>query len=102
MIFGCEILAGSNYVVAIEFAYFRNHVMADNTGRIIAPHVQGLIWGRHPDCRLGARSLGPVSPVPIRFVCWPSGKLRAGFMVQSATWSSPQGSPHFLLLDASQ
>jgi hypothetical protein len=51
-------LAGSNYVVAIEFAPFRNHVMADNTGRIIAPHVQGLIWRETPGLRARCAQLG--------------------------------------------
>ena len=52
------ILAGYNYVVAIEFACFRNHVMADNTGRIIAPHVQGLIWRETPGLRARCAQLG--------------------------------------------
>ena len=34
------------------------------------------------------RSLGLVSPALIRFVCWLSGRMRAGFPVRSATWSS--------------
>ena len=53
------ILAGYNYVVAIEFAPFRNHVMADNTGRIIAPHLQGLIWGETPGLRARCAQLVP-------------------------------------------
>jgi hypothetical protein len=55
---GRAILAGYNYVVAIEFAPFRNHVMADNTGRIIAPHLQGLIWGETPGLRARCAQLG--------------------------------------------
>jgi hypothetical protein len=52
------ILAGCNYVVAIEFAPFRNHVMADNTGRIIAPHVQGMVWGETLGLRARCAQLG--------------------------------------------
>ena len=58
------------------------------SGQIIAPHLQEMIWGRHPDCGLGMRSLCPVSAALIRFVCWPSGRLWAGLPVRSATWSS--------------
>jgi hypothetical protein len=44
--------------VAIEFACLRNHVMANDTGRIIAPHVQGLIWGETPGLRARCAQLG--------------------------------------------
>jgi hypothetical protein len=38
---------------------FRNHPMADNTGRIIAPHVQGLIWRETPGLRARCAQLVP-------------------------------------------
>ena len=33
--------------------------MADNTGRIIAPHVQGLVWGETPGLRARCAQLVP-------------------------------------------
>jgi hypothetical protein len=44
--------------------------------------------GQCPDCTTVVRGLRPVSPVPTRFVCLPSGRRPAGSPVRSAAWSS--------------
>lgn len=40
-------LAGLNAIVAVEFAYYHNvrHDEDGVTGRLFAPHVQGVVWG---------------------------------------------------------
>lgn len=38
-----------NYVLFIEFAFFRNVSDPTERSRVVAPHVEGLVWG--PGCR---------------------------------------------------
>ena len=54
-----SLLAGCNYVVSIEFAYFCNHLLAVGSGQVVAPHVQGLIWGETPGLRERCAQLVP-------------------------------------------
>jgi hypothetical protein len=65
-------LKGLNYLVMTEFEVFGNlHQFEQlpqrsineqvNHGRIIAPHIQGLIWGRRPSRRQRAQFLGGLS-----------------------------------------
>jgi hypothetical protein len=64
-------LSGLNYIVMIEFEVFGNvrHledappgdlVRQIDRGRVIAPHVQGLIWGRRPSRRQRAQFAGGI------------------------------------------
>jgi hypothetical protein len=76
------ILTSCNYVAATEFTPFRNHVMADTPAGSSPRMFRACFGGRHPDCGLGTRSLSPASAALIRFVCWPSGRLRAGLPVR--------------------
>ena len=68
---------------------FRNHVTANNTGQIIAPHLQGLIPGVKPGLRARCAPLAPgLGGADPLVVCLPSGRMRVGLPVRSATWSS--------------
>ena len=68
-------LKGLNYIVAIEFETFRNvrylgppppgSVAAhQDQGRTIAPHIQGLIWGKFPSPRQRAQFSGGIFNAP--------------------------------------
>jgi hypothetical protein len=68
-------LKGLNYLVVIEFEIFRNvrHLASPplgsvaahaDHGRLIAPHIQGLIWGRLPSPRQRAHFQGGLFNAP--------------------------------------
>jgi hypothetical protein len=82
------ILAGYHYVVAIEFACFRNYRMTTGTGRIIAPHVQGLIWGDTPGLRARRAALvagiAGADPIHLRSIKEEAGGFAGavGYMVK--------------------
>jgi hypothetical protein len=68
-------LTGLNYLVTIEFEIFRNvryrgaptpgsvSSYADH-GRLITPHLQGLIWGKFPSPRQRAQFSGGIFDAP--------------------------------------
>jgi hypothetical protein len=75
-------LKGLNYLVMIELAAHEDH------GRVVAPHIQGLIWGDAPSRRRRVRFSGgifnlresrssPSTILPVRCAIWPS-RLTAG------------------------
>jgi hypothetical protein len=68
-------LKGLNYIVMIEFELFGNvHYLEElgddkvarhrNQGRLIAPHIQGLIWGRPPSRRQRGQFAGGIFNAP--------------------------------------
>ena len=68
-------LKGLNFIVAIEFETFRNvrylgpappgSVAAhEDHGRLITPHIQGLIWGKFPSPRQRAQFSGGIFNAP--------------------------------------
>jgi hypothetical protein len=72
-----KLLRGYNYLLHIEFAYFRNYRVFDRetgevVGRLISPHLQGLIWGPRPGwkarkkgLRRGITGARPVVVIPV-------------------------------------
>jgi hypothetical protein len=89
-----ESLKGLNYIVMIEFQVFRNVrclqplprnkvKLFRDQGRLIAPHVQGLIWGKLPSLRTGRFSKAV-------FTMHPALRLSACTisLVHSETWAS--------------
>ena len=74
-----KILRGYNYIVMIEFAYIRNYQDGHGTGRVIVPHVQGLIWGVTPGLRTQRAKLTPsmagADPIHLRVVNDAAGGL---------------------------
>jgi hypothetical protein len=71
------LLRGYNYLLHIEFAYFRNYRVFDRdtgeiVGRLVSPHLQGLIWGPRPGwrgrkkgLRRGITGARPVVVIPV-------------------------------------
>ena len=68
-------MKGLNYLVIIEFEIYRNFRYLEplpagsvvphvDQGRLIAPHIQGFIWGKFPSARQRARFEGGIFDVP--------------------------------------
>jgi hypothetical protein len=68
-------LKGLNYIVMIEFEVYRNVrylgpplpgsvATHHDYGRVIAPHIQGLIWGKRPSARQRAQFRGGLFGAP--------------------------------------
>lgn len=68
-------LKGLNYLVIIEFEVFGNLQYREEWfedglqetcphGRLITPHIQGLLWGKHPSRRQRAQFAGGIDNAP--------------------------------------
>jgi hypothetical protein len=120
-------LKGLNYLVMIEFEVFRNvrHLAAprpgslaahEDQGRVIAPHIQGLIWGDVPSRRSRTRFSGGIFNAPgikiisvhdfagaLRYMAKPPHRGRSVFRLTSGrycrrSWAEMSLTLHHLFL----
>jgi hypothetical protein len=120
-------LKGLNYVVMIEFEIFRNvpyfgppspESVASHTdsGRLIAPHIQGLIWGKRPTRSQRRQFAGGIFGAPgvkikevydfegaLRYMAKPPYRGRSVYKLTSGklgrrVWSDMSLTLHHLLL----
>ena len=120
-------LKGLNYLVMIEFEVFRNvrHLAApragslaahEDHGRVIAPHIQGIIWGDGPSRRSRAGFSGGILNAPaikivevhdfagaLRYMVKPPHRGRSVFRLTSGRycrrpWAKMSLTLHHLLL----